>query len=70
MTMELEDRSETSKKTVQDYYNAKYLVKTVVPLVDNPYYKSYIFSHDEFLKFYLDDLQECAQFIVSVDVLL
>lgn len=51
MTMELEDRSETSKKTVQDYYNAKYLVKTVVPLVDNPYYKSYIFSHDEFLKF-------------------
>lgn len=68
--MELEDKSETSSKTVQDYYNAKYLVKTVVPLLYNPYYKSYIFSHDEFEKFYREDLQECAQFIVSVDVLL
>ncbi|MDE2026201.1 MAG: hypothetical protein KGJ07_06930, partial [Patescibacteria group bacterium] len=66
---DLERSKELTPDEVMGYCDAKFMVKTVVPLLEKPYILTYVFTFLQFQGFIMD-LEECAQFIVSVDAFL
>jgi len=66
---DLERSKELTPDEVMAYCDAKFMVKTVVPLTEKPYILTYVFTFLQFQGFIMD-IEECAQFIVSVEVFL
>jgi len=50
----------------EEFYEKKVAVITYIPLVDNPYIKTYEMTIGE-LKAFTDDLGECGECIIQVD---
>jgi hypothetical protein len=67
--MEFENKGEISGKTIQNYKDAKYMVKTIKPDKEHPYYKNYLLSWEE-LSMFIDGTSFHLEYIVSVDALL
>mgnify|MGYP006288846207 CR=1 FL=1 len=59
------EKKEISKIELDDYFNSKYEVTTVIPYVENPVIQRRILTQDEFDTL-LDGYEEYAEFIVDV----
>ncbi len=67
----MEIETHISKKELDRYERAIYLVKTVVPMTNWQYTITYLLRHEEYLEFVKNLVDaNVTQFIVSVDVLL
>jgi len=55
-----------SSEVVKEYEEASYVLKTIVPLVEEPYMNTYELNQSE-LDAFLDGYDEYAEFIVSLD---
>lgn len=55
-----------SSQRVKALNNAEYLVKTIVPLVENPLKKTYLLNQEE-LNNFLEGYSEYGEFIISIN---
>jgi hypothetical protein len=60
------EKEKITSEEVNRYRSAKYRVKTVVPLVENPTRNIYVFDQNA-LESFLEGYEEYAEFIVAVE---
>ncbi len=59
------EKKTLTKKAIENYEDAKYKVKTVIPILDKPYMNSYIFTQEQLDQF-LEGYEEYAEFLISI----
>ena len=59
------EKKSITKEEVEEHFNGRYDVTTIVPVCENPYICKYAVDHDE-LRQLMEDLLECGEFICDI----